>query len=142
MSLEMTESERDQFLADVRIGIVAASADGRGPLTAPVWYGYEPGGEIVFSTGARSAKARAMRDTGRATMTVQSEQPPYRYVTVEGPVTFAPGDDATSHALAVRYLGEGGAEAYRAAGGGSEDSTVVRIRPERWHSVDYGKMGQ
>lgn len=142
MSFEMTESERDQFLADVRIGIVAAAADGRGPVAAPVWYSYEPGGEIVFSTGARSAKARAMRDAGRATMTVQSEQAPYRYVTAEGPLTFAPGDEATSHALAVRYLGERGAEVYLAAGGRSEDSTVVRLRPERWHSVDYGKMGQ
>jgi hypothetical protein len=45
----MTRGEREAFLADVRVGLVAMSDGQRGPLAVPVWYGYEPGGEIWFS---------------------------------------------------------------------------------------------
>jgi uncharacterized protein len=35
----MSQSEREQFLAGVHVGVLSAAAsDGRGPLTIPVWY--------------------------------------------------------------------------------------------------------
>jgi len=46
MSTIMTSEERQAFLAAVHVGIVSASQEGRGPLTVPVWYSYEPGGNV------------------------------------------------------------------------------------------------
>ena len=53
----MTKSEREAFLAETRVGIVSIAEAGRGPLTVPVWYHYEPGGVVRFVTGGASRKA-------------------------------------------------------------------------------------
>ena len=84
--MSMSTSERQAFLADVRVGVLAiAGADGAGPLAVPIWYSYQPGGALSFTTGAGTRKARAIAAAGRFSLCVQDEQPPYRYVTVEGP---------------------------------------------------------
>ena len=54
----MTRAEREGFLAEVRIGVLSIPEVGHGPLTAPVWYGYEPGGDLWFVTGRGSRKGR------------------------------------------------------------------------------------
>jgi nitroimidazol reductase NimA-like FMN-containing flavoprotein (pyridoxamine 5'-phosphate oxidase superfamily) len=46
MSLAMTPEEREAFRADVHVGIISIADEGRGPLTVPIWYAYEPGGEL------------------------------------------------------------------------------------------------
>jgi nitroimidazol reductase NimA-like FMN-containing flavoprotein (pyridoxamine 5'-phosphate oxidase superfamily) len=51
MRLSMTHAERDAFLAGVHVGVLSIPEPGRGPLAAPIWYGYEPGGEIWLVTG-------------------------------------------------------------------------------------------
>jgi nitroimidazol reductase NimA-like FMN-containing flavoprotein (pyridoxamine 5'-phosphate oxidase superfamily) len=58
MSLSMSRDEREEFLADVHVAVLSvASADGRGPLTVPVWYTYQTGGTVNVSTGQGSRKA-------------------------------------------------------------------------------------
>ena len=51
----MTKAERESFLADLHVGILAIPSDGA-PLTAPIWYDYEPGGDIWVLTGPNSKK--------------------------------------------------------------------------------------
>ena len=52
MSLSMSRSEREEFLAAVHVGVLSvASGDATGPLTIPVWYTYQPGGTVNVSTG-------------------------------------------------------------------------------------------
>ena len=86
----MTEGERQEFLAGRHVGVVSvASGDGRPPHSTPVWYAYEPGGNISFFTGTqgrRSRKAGLVREAGVLSFLVQHEEFPYRYVTVEGTV--------------------------------------------------------
>jgi PPOX class probable F420-dependent enzyme len=139
--MSMTRAEREEFLAGLHVGVLSISEDGRGPLTVPIWYGYEPGGAVRIVTGRGSRKARALAKAARASMCVQSESPPYRYVSVEGPVTLeTPDYDRDIRALAVRYLGEQAAAQYLRVSGSTVDGTVlVVLRPERWLSVDFGK---
>jgi nitroimidazol reductase NimA-like FMN-containing flavoprotein (pyridoxamine 5'-phosphate oxidase superfamily) len=143
MSLRMTRAEREAFLAGVHVGILAVDEPGRGPMTVPVWYAYEPGGPIRFTTSEDSAKAPLLRAAGRASLCVQEEKPPYSYVAVEGGLAFAvPDFERDIRAIAVRYLGERGGEAYlRTTGGGDSvrGSLLVSLQPERWRTVDYGK---
>jgi PPOX class probable F420-dependent enzyme len=140
--LAMTKAEREAFLAGVHVGVVGVDDGDRGPLTVPVWYAYEPGGDVRFVTGGDSRKATRLAQAGRASLCAQSETAPYQYVTVEGPVTVQPGVDADERrAIAHRYLGAELGDAYIA---GTEEgvagSVTVRLRPERWLTVDYGKM--
>jgi len=43
----MTKQERETFLADLHVGIISVPEQGRGPLTVPIWYLYEPGGQAT-----------------------------------------------------------------------------------------------
>jgi PPOX class probable F420-dependent enzyme len=139
MSLAMKRAEREAFLAETRVAVVSIQAAGRGPLTVPVWHDYEPGGEVRFVTGGASEKARLLRAAGRMSLCVQEETPPYRYVSVEGPVTIArPDYERDIRRTALRYLGPEMGEMYlQATAGEREGSILVRLRPERWLSVDY-----
>ena len=57
MDLRMTKAEREVFLAAEHVAVVSVAEEGRGPLAAPVWYAYEPGGEPWFATG-RTSRSR------------------------------------------------------------------------------------
>ena len=85
-SFVMTAAEREAFLSGVHVGILAVERDGRAPLAVPIWYDYEPGGELLIWIRRDTAKDTAIRKAGRLSLVVQDENPPYRYVTAEGPV--------------------------------------------------------
>jgi len=140
--LSMTNDERESFLAGVHVGVVGIAADGRAPLTVPVWYTYEPGGEIRFVTGGDSRKAALLEQSGRASLCAQTETAPYQYVSVEGPVTIERGVDPDERrAIAHRYLGpELGDAYYDATEAEAADNVTVRLTPERWLTVDYSKI--
>ena len=138
---KMTEIERQRFLADLHVGILGLERPDGPPLVVPVWYSYEPGGEVDVLTSASSLKGRLAAAAGRASLCAQQEELPYRYVTVEGPIEIDHlGDEAHDAVvpMAIRYLGEELGRAY-AAGTNSTDEIRIRLSPERWFSVDYGK---
>ena len=64
----MTKSDREAFFADVHLGMIGIARDGAPPLTAPVWYSYEPGGDVVFAFEAESEKISLLRTTGEASL--------------------------------------------------------------------------
>ncbi|MEU5882642.1 pyridoxamine 5'-phosphate oxidase family protein [Spirillospora sp. NPDC047279] len=143
MTLVMTAAERERFLADLHVGILSvAGEDGRAPLAMPVWYLYEPGGEITFATGQDSRKMRLIREAGRVSLVVQNEEMPYGYVSVEGEVTSVrQAHPDERRALAERYLGaEGGAAYLESTKDVAHTMVIVHIRPERWLTRDYGKQ--
>jgi len=142
-TLSMTRADREAFLADTHVGVVSIAETGRGPLTVPVWYRYTPGGTLRFVTAASSRKATLLRSQSGIGFCVQSETPPYRYVSVEGPVTLGTPDYETDiRQVAIRYLGAPMAEAYLAMSAQESDPTVlVELTPRRWYSVDYGNLG-
>jgi nitroimidazol reductase NimA-like FMN-containing flavoprotein (pyridoxamine 5'-phosphate oxidase superfamily) len=142
MSLAMTQQEREAFLADVHVGIISIPESGRGPLTVPVWYSYEPGGELRVVTGRTSRKGRLLARSGRFSLCVQTETAPYKYVSVEGPVVALEDADLERdrRPLARRYMGrEMGDQYIEETRSEHADNMLVRMRPERWLTVDYAK---
>ena len=140
----MTKQEREAFLAEPRVGVISIAEDGRGPLSVPIWYAYEPGGELWFVTERGSRKGRLLEKAARVSLCVQSEDPPYKYVSVEGPIVGIESSDVERHErpLAHRYLGPKRGDAYIDASGGADarsEGVRVRMRPERWLTVDYAK---
>ncbi len=139
MSISMSQAEREAFLAGVHVGVLTVVArEGRGPLAIPVWYGYSPGGLVSVTTGGTSRKARAIAAAGRFSLCAQDEAPPYKYVTVEGPAVIEPADLTERIAIARRYLGIEGGDAFIAANPDADDVTI-RMVPEHWQSADFSK---
>jgi nitroimidazol reductase NimA-like FMN-containing flavoprotein (pyridoxamine 5'-phosphate oxidase superfamily) len=137
----MTIADREKFLADVHVGVLSvADEPGRAPVTVPVWYRYEPGGQVVLVTGRDSRKARLIRAAGRFSLCAQQETPPYRYVSVSGPAAVLEdgGDPREHQVLADRYLPPREARAYMS--GATHDLTqtvTIRMEPQHWFSADF-----
>ncbi len=135
----MSSAEREQYLAGVHVGVIAVERPDRAPLSVPIWYGYEPGGEVLLWTDSNSLKHALITQAGRFAITAQDEQPPYKYVTAEGDVTGVEvATDDVVRAIAVRYLGEEAGPAFTDENLG-DSSIVIRMRPKRWLSTDYSK---
>ena len=134
----MTGDEREAFLRDVHVGVLAIDEPGRGPLALPVWYQYEAG-EIVTRIAGDSVKAVLARAAGRATLTVQTETAPYKYVSVEGSVTMESGpfDEVE---MAVRYLGPETGKWYAESNAGVEGIVTLHLVPEHWRTYDFAKL--
>lgn len=112
-----------------KLGFVAA--DGR-PLVAPVWFLVEDG-DLVFNTGAGTAKGRAVARDPRVVLCVDSEVPPYGFVQVQGTATT--GEDPaelirTATAIAARYVGPERAEEFGRRNG-VPGELVVRVTPTK-----------
>src|SRR5215208_68550 len=145
MPRQMTEQERQEFLAEPHVAVLSvARGDDRPPHTTPVWYGYVPGGNITFFTGTqgrRSRKAEHIEKAGVLSLTVQREEFPYRYVTVEGTVVGADRPPSAEQMLAVarRYLAEEAARGFVEAELEHPGSELVlfTIRPDRWLTFDF-----
>lgn len=136
--MEMTPQERDAYLADVHVGILSIERKSKGPLAVPIWYQYEDG-EIVMGLSGDSLKAKLLRSSGRATLTVQTETPPYKYVMATGAVTIS-NEQRDDHEMASRYLGPELGRWYADNNPSTSRSVVARLRPERWTTCDFGKM--
>jgi len=143
VTLAMTPEEREAFLAGVHVGVLSVENPGRGPLAVPVWYAYEAGGTVDVITDGHSRKAQRLRDAGRCALCAQSETPPYRYVSVEGPITVVEhtvGDDAR-RAMAYRYLGTEIGDLYLAATAADAPRSVMfRMTPAHWYTTDFAKQ--
>jgi hypothetical protein len=142
MWVGMSAAEREEFLAGVHVGVLSAAIGTAGQtLAVPVWYSYQPGGLLTVLTGRRSCKAAAIRAAGRFGLCVQDPTPPYRYVSVEGPVVREEElDPAGRLAMACRYLGVAGGSRYVAGNPDSgEENVAFRMRPEHCLSQDQGK---
>ena len=147
MPRPMTEQERQTFLAEPRVGVLSvASDDDRPPLTVPIWYAYQPGGEITFFTGTFGRKARKtalIQKAGRISFSVQHPEFPYRYVTVEGSVVHIGQPPSKDQILDIvrRYLPEDQAQGFAESvlAGSGPDFVHFTVRPDRWITADFSE---
>ena len=133
--------DRESLLAEPHVAALSV-ADGpdRGPLTLPIWYQYQPGGEAWVLTEAASRKARLIEAAGRFTLMVERVAPTVRYVSVEGPVTRTiPETDELLREITERYLPPDKVPAYLAfAKAELGEQIAIHLRPERWLTADLG----
>jgi nitroimidazol reductase NimA-like FMN-containing flavoprotein (pyridoxamine 5'-phosphate oxidase superfamily) len=141
--LTMTRAEREGFLADVHVGVISIEQPGEGPLTVPIWYDYSPEKGVWILTEEGSQKGRALAAAGRFSLCAQIEAPPrYQYVSVTGAIveTRRADKERDSRPMAHRYFGDALGDMY--VDGGQDEGTnlVFVMQPERWRTVDYGKI--
>ncbi|MHA6630791.1 PPOX class F420-dependent oxidoreductase [Pseudonocardia sichuanensis] len=130
--VEITPEIREFLTHGTRTGKVGyLAADGR-PLVAPVWFVLS-GDELVFNTGAGTAKGRAITRDPRLVLCVDLEEPPFAFVQVQGTATISTDPDdlvATATAIGGRYMGADRAEEFGKRNG-VPGELVVRLRPSR-----------
>jgi hypothetical protein len=137
----LSERDRELFLAEPHIAALSVSAGpGRGPLTVPMWYQYEPGGEAWVLTETASLKARLIQAAGCFTLMVDRVTPTIRYVSVEGPVTrTVPETDELLREITERYLPPEKVPGYLAfAKAELGEQVAIYLRPQRWLTSDLG----
>ena len=140
-------AESAEFLAQPHIGVLSVASGGdRPPLTVPVWYAYEPGGNLTFFTGTQGRRARKtqlLEQAGRLSFCVQRPEHPYRYVTAECTLVGVERRPAFDDVLAItsRYLPDDVARGFAEAETGAPSETFVLFsaRPDRWLSFDFGE---
>ncbi|MFJ3922232.1 pyridoxamine 5'-phosphate oxidase family protein [Streptomyces sp. NPDC090022] len=142
--MPLSEAERQSFLAEPHIGALAVARPdaGRAPLAVPIWYGYEPGGDLWITTGRDSAKAEALARAGRFSLLADRVSPTVRYVSVEGPVVSSePTTEEEKRDIASRYLPpEAVGPFLEMAAREHGDQLTIRMRPEHWLSADLGGL--
>jgi PPOX class probable F420-dependent enzyme len=121
---QMTEQEWRAFLAGGTFTgkLATVRRDGR-PHVMPA---------LVFMTGGGTVKGRSLRRTGRATLCVDDQEPPFSFVTVSGPVSISTDLDEMlplAIRIAARYVGADRAEEFGRRNA-VEGELLVRLRTE------------
>jgi uncharacterized protein len=144
MPRPLTAAERDAFLAEPHVAVLAIPRGDRPPHTTPVWYHHQLGGNVTFFTGTqghKSRKADLIEQAGVVSLCVQRETFPYAYVTIEGAIVQIDRPPTAEQALAIvrRYLPEEQAQGFVAAelNNPSGEFVLYSVRPDHWHSLDF-----
>ena len=126
--------DREQFLNQVQVAILATIGPGNRPHAMPVWYLYEDGTCIIL-TGRGSQKHRNIERHPDVTLVVDRRELPYYAVMIQGmaEIDSAPSPELRLR-LATRYLGAERGAAYTARQRDS-DSVAIRVRPQKM--VEY-----
>jgi PPOX class probable F420-dependent enzyme len=124
--------------------LATVRADGR-PHVAPIWFALDlstadegsPIGDVVLNTGRDSLKGKALRRDPRVALCIDSEVPPFSFVTIEGIATISEDLPEVARWAAIlggRYMGADQAEAYGKRNG-VPGELLVRIRPTNIEAV-------
>jgi len=131
----MTDDETRAFLSTgTRTGKIAWTAPSGQAHVAPIWFVVDDEAtalEVVFNTGADTAKGRALRRDPRLSMLVDDERPPFAYVKLTGSVEISEDlDEVRRWATRIggRYMGPERADELGARNG-VPGELLVRLRP-------------
>ena len=138
MVAPMTEQEVRAFLAHgTRTGKLAWAGPSGQPHVTPVWFVVDDAAtdavEVVFNTGAGSAKGKAILRDPRVAVLVDDERPPFAYVNLTGTVTVSEDLDELrlwATRIGGRYMGAERAEEFGARNGVAGE-LLVRLRPAK-----------
>lgn len=137
--MALTRIEREEFLSEPHIAALSVeSGTDRAPLTVPIWYQYEPGGQPLILTGKTSKKAELIRAAGRFTLMVERLEPSIRYVTVSGTVDRI--DDATHEQLRQMTHAIFRRRRWTPTSSSRRTTSKTKLRPQHWLSADLGQV--
>lgn len=144
MTRAMTPEERQAFLSGMHVGIFSVPQDSIGPLSLPAWYASTPGEPVRVFLLPDDPRTPLLHALPRASLCVQDEMPPYRYVSIEGPVVaLVPVQREQEYwPLIQRYLPEIWAQGYLShtwPEGEPQSGPMLfaHLRPETWRAFDY-----
>ena len=140
----MNEADREEFLRQPHVGVLATLRKDGMPYTVPVWWLWD--GDAFWLTGTYSRVwcNQLLRDS-RASLCIEAMQPVAGHVGVDGPATAheLPTFDIwpTSRLLAEKYVGQGDPSRAAAvdaffANMQTEPRLLFRLEPQVWRAID------
>ncbi|WP_089719082.1 TIGR03618 family F420-dependent PPOX class oxidoreductase [Candidatus Entotheonella palauensis] len=126
-----SETERDAFLAQPHVAVLATLGPHQYPHAVPVWYLYEAG-EFTLTMSSGSQKHRNIERCPNVSLVVDRRERPYYAVTAMGVAQI--GDSPTYEwflRLASHYLGVESGTAYTASHN-LANSVTIRLRPSKY----------
>jgi PPOX class probable F420-dependent enzyme len=142
MGREMTvEEARDFLLTGTRTAKLAFVARDGAPRVTPVWFVLDdaaptgPAGfpDVLFNTGADTAKGRALRRDPRVAIVVDDDTPPFAVVRLHGTAELIEDLDAVrswATRIGGRYMGPDRADEFGRRNG-VPGEYLVRVRIDR-----------
>lgn len=112
-----------------KLGVVTASG---APLVAPIWVARDRD-DLLFNTGADTARGRALRRDHRVSLCFDDEAPPFSFVVIAGTAELIDDLDEVRRWAAViggRYMGADRAEEFGARNG-VPGELLVRVTPTK-----------
>jgi len=113
----MTDKSVTDFLQEIHIAILSINRDNQSPHSTPVWYTYSPNETIWFMASPGTKKSKLMSVGTHVSLVAQTENDPYKYVSIEGHILdISKGDlEQDLRSISRRYLGEKGGDEYVAS---------------------------
>jgi PPOX class probable F420-dependent enzyme len=128
------QDDRERFLNEPNVAVLATVGPGGHAHAAPIWYLYESG-VFVISTGRGSQKHRNVEAHPEVTLVADRRTLPYYAVMVHGRAEIGPPlSEGERLRMATRYLGDKMAQAYVARTRGG-DSVTIRLQPTKF--IEY-----
>lgn len=135
----MTEQQWRAFISEgVRYGKLSTVRKNGRPHIAPLWF-VPDGDGLLFTTGINTVKGRNLARSGYAALLVHDDRTPYRYVSIEGPVSISQDRQETLRwaiAVARRYVGPGKAEELGTNNVTVNNEVGVRLTVEKVTALD------
>jgi PPOX class probable F420-dependent enzyme len=124
------EEERESFLREANVAVLASVGPGGGAQAAPVWYLYEDG-TFLINTDRGSQKHRNIERNPEVTLVIDLRTPPFYAVMAQGRAEIGPRfSDEQRMRLYTRYLGEEIARQFFEMRSG-EDAVSIRLTPRK-----------
>jgi len=114
-------------------------ANGR-PHVVPIWFDHQEG-DIIMVTGPKAAKLRGLEANPAVAITIDSSQPPYNVLLIDGDAALEPveGMAPEYRPIVERYLGPA-ADAYLGQLLPRVKRQVrIRVTPRSWRVFDFVK---
>lgn len=144
--IELTDEERQQFLAEAKT-IILSSIDHRGyPHSVPMWFIVDHQGDILMTTYGKSQKAVNLRRNPRAALLVESGVTYHELkgVLIRGQARVIEDFEkvlATLKLVHQKYYGEVAGGIEEAMKAQAQKRVVIQVTPERISSWDHRKLG-
>jgi PPOX class probable F420-dependent enzyme len=132
----MTDEQRDTFLREPRIAVLATLSEDGSPTGIAIWFEWDGKQARMFTT-RNSPKLRRIEADPRVSLTVaEPTGVPEAWVTIEGEARIADGGFALAQRLAPRYYPpEQAQQALASWGAEAERWVVIEVTPRRIRSL-------
>jgi PPOX class probable F420-dependent enzyme len=136
--MPLSAEEIDAFLDEPRLcHFATVDADGR-PRVRPLWYLWRDGAFWFTTRLEVRHTGRDVAASGIVTISVASDERPYRAVIASGGVEVIGKDEELLRAIATRYGSREG-ESWLRGALTEPDRTVLKMVPDRLLSWNYGR---
>lgn len=138
MDLSMTKGEIEEFLSGNLIARISTIGKDGYPIVHPMWFLHEDG-LIVFTTPKYAVKLKNIRRNPKAAVAIDIAGDETKGVVFRGTAELVEeGAREKAKKILLKYLGDQDDPMYKRLI--EIPRTIIRFRPEKTLSWDYGKM--